>query len=81
MLPSWLRTGTDTEFYYEGLESFLGGCVNGLSEDIEGCLNASDIRPAIRTMNRLRSKSISYTNTILKAYRKIKSGEGGYWAC
>lgn len=61
------RLGGDSKRYrtHKGLEPFLtsdrDSNVRSLVEDIDGCLNASELRPALK---KLHSKFTSHTNTI-----------------
>ncbi len=47
--------------------------VRTLAEDVEGCFNANNLRPAYRALKKLHSKSTSQTSTIHTADGRIVS--------
>ena len=47
--------------------------VRELAEDVEGCLNANNLRPAYRALKKLRSKSTTQTSTIRTADGRLVS--------
>ncbi|KAG0722305.1 hypothetical protein GWK47_044706 [Chionoecetes opilio] len=58
-------------------------CVRSLAEDVEGHLNANDLRPAYRALKKLRSKSPSRASAIRTADGRLVSDmdwQDGRWA-
>ncbi|KAG0718569.1 Sphingomyelin phosphodiesterase 3 [Chionoecetes opilio] len=70
-LSRWTRTllGRDKERY-----------VRSLAEDVEGHLNANDLRPAYRALKKLRSKSPSRASAIRTADGRLVSDMDGQMA-
>lgn len=78
-LPTWIRTPTVAELCHEGLKPFWRGelYIRGLTECVEGCLNANDLRLAFRTLKKLLSKSISQMKSIQMAGGDLVSDADG----
>ncbi|KAG0716601.1 LINE-1 reverse transcriptase [Chionoecetes opilio] len=55
-------------------------CVRSLAEDVEGHLNANDLRPAYRALKKLRSKSPSRASAIRTADGRLVSDMDGQMA-